>query len=118
MMYALRPTDSHLRNIRAIIQDVRDVDEQQSPPMLNCEKWIALKNAAMSAVRFQDMPHMYESLSADRQRLVEEAVRYLHAGLRRVDPEEDITQDLLSKSERLKASEEFLRTGRPRPPHT
>jgi hypothetical protein len=69
----------------------------------------------MSAVRFQESLHMYESSNADRQ-THDTAVEYLRAGLRRVDPEEDNRRDLLLKSERLKASEEFLRTGRPIPP--
>ena len=107
------PTEVHLHDIGCIIRDHKDVDEQSRPPMLNIAKWSTLKNEALSALRFQDTIFEDPPENQQRQAELDTAMEYLRAGLLGVSTGEDYRQVLWTTSDRLRESEELLRTGHP-----
>jgi hypothetical protein len=94
----------HLHDIDTIIRDQRDVDEQHDPPLLNLEKWAHLKDQAMSAIRYCDVPFAYEETGLGM------AVEYLKKALQRAGAEVD-ARVLQENSATLKGNENSLRMG-------
>jgi len=94
----------HLRDIHDIMREERDVDEQHVPPLINFEKWAHLKEKAMSALRYRDVPFPF----SDRD--VRAAMEYLKKGLQSVSVGEDFSQVLQKNSEKLVKNENLARS--------
>jgi hypothetical protein len=94
----------HLHDIDTIIRDQRDVDEQHDPPMLNLEKWARLKDQAMSAIRYRDVPFAHGKKDLGM------ALEYLKEALHRVGAEVD-ARLLQENSAKLKGNEISLQMG-------
>jgi hypothetical protein len=97
----LLPTVVHLHDIDTVIRHQKDVDEQQELPLINFEKWTHLKNQAVSALRFRDVPFAYEGF--------EMALKYLNKGLQDIGTGEEFSQVLQANSTKLKENEDSLR---------
>jgi hypothetical protein len=96
------PTVVDLQDINNILKVERDVDEQHNPPLLFIEKWSNLKRQAISAVRYREVPFVFEMKG------LEQATEYLKKGLGSASKVKEET--LTRNSRKLKASEAPLLT--------
>jgi hypothetical protein len=95
-----KSTEVHLHDIATILNTERDVEEHDTPPLINFGKWFHLKEKALDALRYRDMPLEY-----DRNGL-EMAVAYLELQLCTVSVDDDFSSSLKMQSARLKKAEE------------
>ena len=62
-------------DIHDIMQKEKDVDEKHDLPLINFEKWAHLKEKAMSALQYHDVPFSFDGHD------IQVAMDYLKKGL-------------------------------------
>jgi hypothetical protein len=89
--------DVHLHDIDIVLQE-EDIDEHHEPPLINFEKWDHLKEKALDALRYRDIPMEYE----DGLKTV---LAYLKEELQAISVNDEFRQSLQRDSARLKQKE-------------
>jgi hypothetical protein len=103
MPNGLLSTVVHLRDIQDIMQKEKDVDEQHDPPLINFGKWAHLKEKAMSAFQYRDVPFPFD------ERDTRAAMDYLKKGLQDIRVGEDFSRVLHANSKKLVKNENLAR---------
>jgi len=96
----------HLHDISTVLKEEKNVEEHDEPPLINFEKWVHLKEIALSALRHRDMPLAY---NADG---LEMAMAYLGWQLRAVTVDDGFSLSLERRSNKLKQDEGTKRRDR------
>jgi hypothetical protein len=86
------------------MQKEKDVDEQHDPPLINFNKWAHLKEKAMYALQYRDVP--FPSFD---ERDTRAAMDYLEKGLQEIRVGEDFSRVLQANSEKLVKNENLAR---------
>jgi len=94
--------DVHLHDISVVLRQEEDVEECDKLPLINFEKWTHLKEKALDALRYRDIPPEYEEDG------LETAMAYLKRQLQAVSVDDDISRRLQTKSDLLKKNEETM----------
>ena len=81
----------------------KDVDEQYNPPLVNFDKWAHLKEKAISALQYRDVPFQFD------ERDIRAAMDYLKKGLQDIRVGEDFSRVLQMNSEKLAKNENLAR---------
>jgi hypothetical protein len=81
------------------MQKEKGVDEQHDPPLINFGKWAHLKEKAMSALQYRDVPFPFD----------ERAMDYLKKGLQNIRVGEDFSRVLQANSKKLVKNENLAR---------
>jgi hypothetical protein len=105
MPNGLLSTVVHLHDIHGIMRKEKDVDEQHHPPQINFEKWAHLKEKAMSALQYRDVPFTFDEPERD----IQAAMDYLMKALQNIRVGEDFSRDLQTNSEKLVKNENLAR---------
>jgi len=92
--------DAHIHDINTVLREEKDVEDHHEPPLINFEKWAHLKDRALEALRYRDIPPKY---SEDG---LEAATGYLKHQLQSVTVDDDFSRDLQTRSARLKKIED------------
>jgi hypothetical protein len=91
--------DTHIHDINTVLREEKDVEDHHEPPLINFEKWTHLKDRALEALCYRDIPPKY---SEDG---LEAATGYLKQQLQGVSVDDDFSQILQTTSARLKEIE-------------
>jgi len=94
----------HLHDINTVLQEERDIEEHHEPPLINFEKWTHLKETAMDAMRYRDIPLQYDGDN------LETAMAYLQQQLEKVTVDDDFYRQLETTSATLCRDEEAMQT--------
>ena len=94
--------DVHLDDINIVLQEEETVNSGHELPLINFEKWIHLKEAALDALRYRDLP-----LECDADGL-ETAMAWLKWQLQAIPVNDDFSQSLQIKSAKLKQDEDTM----------
>jgi len=92
----------HLDDINIVLQEEETVNSGHELPLINFEKWIHLKEAALDALRYRDLP-----LECDADGL-ETAMAWLKWQLQAIPVNDDFSQSLQIKSAKLKQDEDTM----------
>jgi len=96
----------HLHDIAAVLKEEKSVEENDEPPLINFEKWVHLKEKALGALRYRDMPLAYDEDG------LEMPMAYLRWQLQAVTVDDGFGQSLKRKSAILKEGEQAKRRDR------
>jgi len=91
----------HLHDINTVLKE-KNIEERDEPPLINFEKWVHLKEKALGALRYRDLPLAYDTDSSCPRM----AMAYLQWQLRSVTVDDVFDQVVRDMSTRLKRSEE------------
>jgi hypothetical protein len=94
---------AHLHDIDVVLRKEADVEERPDGPLINFEKWTHLKEKALDALRYRDIPLEYDEDG------LETAMAYLKQQLQHIGINDDFSQRLQLESTRLKREEETMR---------
>jgi len=94
--------DAHLHDIEVVLLE-EDVEDHHEAPLLNFEKWTHLKDKALDATRYRDIPLTYDEDG------FETAMAYLTQQLQSVLVDGNFSRRLQNESARLKHNEETMR---------
>ena len=81
----------------------KDVDDQYNPPLINFDKWAHLKERAISASQYRNVPFTFD------ERDIQAAMAYLMKALEGIRVGEDFSRDLQKNSEKLAKNENKTR---------
>lgn len=95
--------DVLLHDIRIVLRNEGDVEEHHETPLINFEKWAHLKEKALDALRYRDIPLRYDTNG------LETAKAYLQQQLQLVATGDDFNQLLQMESNRLAQIEKTMR---------
>jgi hypothetical protein len=93
----------HLHDINTVLQEEKDVEEHHEAPLINFEKWTHLKEKAMDAMRYRDIPLQYDEDG------LETAMAYLQRQLQPVTIDDGFSTHLETMSTALRQNEEAMR---------
>lgn len=86
-----------------MLLEEKDVENHPEAPLINFEKWTHLKQKAMGAVRYRDMPPQHDEGG------LATTIAYLQQHLRLVTTDDGFAQRLKATSSRLAQNEDDLR---------
>jgi hypothetical protein len=93
-----------LHDMNGIMQGEENYKQQGNlPPSINLQKWVHLKDRAVSTLRYRDAPYIYDGQNLGV------AMDYLKKGLESVSAKEEISTRLQANSAELKRNEDKLR---------
>jgi len=92
----------HLHDINTVLKE-KNIEERDEPPLINFEKWVHLKEKALDALRYRDLPLAYD---ADCPKM---AMAYLQWQLRSVTVDDAFSQAVRNRSALRRGEEERYR---------